>query len=664
MSEVLNTALDLAKCGLPLIPVRRKLRSGKWRKVPVFGDWQSRASNDAATIGQWFDLNFPQPDVGLALLTGSRSGLILLDVDSPAGHGTDGFKSLKELRARTGLSLDRVPGWITQSNGNGFLFRLKPGQKITSSAGLLGSGIDIKGEGGFAVLPPSRLDLLRPAYQWLNGLRPADAPTLPSELADLLTRRKSKAGRTLDELAETIRTAPPGKAHDTIVAATWEAAGLLLDGKVPLGDVLTVLSSAAIDRGHDRLEVEEALDGAKSKRGAGREGTGRGAAVVAKPVIAEIEAWPEPVDGSAVLDKAVALLARYVIMTAEQKTVTALWALHTHLADAAFHSPRLNIFSPSKRCGKSTLRRILAGMVAKPMLGENISAAVIYHLAEASRPTFLFDEIQALLDHGNHDRPALLSLMCSGFERTGATWRMSGEGAAMTPRQFHTFSPMLLAGIGRLGGSLGDRCIPVQLRRRAKGEAVAVFDFDSDQAGLAEVGRKFARWSYDNGDAVKAAQLDRTAFPSIWDDRQNDCARPLLKIAEVAGGAWPDNIRDALTALWREASPADAGEDDNLSVHLLADIREVFDTLYPEDRRADAAAPKSDAVIASARLTDLLVAAPEKPWAAFGRSQKPLTQYRLASFLRPYGIKPQLVGRERLSGYRWRQFAETWERYT
>ncbi|MDQ6437179.1 DUF3631 domain-containing protein [Mesorhizobium sp. LHD-90] len=665
-SEVLDAALDLAASGFPLIPVRRKMRSGKWRKVPVFGAWQDAASIDPETITRWFNLNYPQPDVGVAVLTGSRSGLLLLDVDSPAGHpGVDGFKSLKLLKAKTGLTLERVPGWLTQSNGNGFIFRLKPGQKITSSAGVLGSGLDVKGEGSFAVLPPSRLDMTRPPYQWLNGLRLADAPPLPEELADLLTRRRSKASRTLDDLAEKIRTAATGTAHDAIVSATWEAAGLIRDGKLSLGDVLTVLSPAAIERGHDKLEVEEALDGATAKRGRGKGGeTRRAAAAAAAAAIADTEPWPEAVDGGAALDEAIAVLARHVVMTEEQRAVTVLWVLHTHLAGAFFHSPRLNVFSPTKRCGKSTLRRIVAGMVAKPMLGENVSAAVIYHLAELSRPSFLFDEVQSLLDRRNSDRPALLSLMCSGYERTGATWRMTGEGSAMVPRQFRTYAPMLLAGIGRIGGSLGDRCIPIQLRRKTKADAVETFDFDSSQAGLVDIGRKLARWAQDNSDAVQAARLDSTVFPSAFDDRQCDCARPLFKIAAVLGGAWPDGIRAALAAVWRDAVPAGAEEDDNLSIALLTDIREVFDGLYLEHQREAALAPKSDATITSSRLVDLLISAAEKPWAAFGRAQRPLTQYKLANMLRSFGVRPQLVGRERAGGYRWRQFAEVWERYS
>ena len=232
----------------------------------------------------------------------------------------------------------------------------------------------------------------------------------------------------------------------------------------------------------DRLDVENSIESALAKL---REKPTR-----EKPAeIDDTEPWGEEVDGGQALNEAIDTLRRHVILTQAQRMVAVVWALHTHLVDAGFHSPRLNLFSPMKRCGKSTLRRILAGFVARPVLGENLSPAVIYHVADAHRPTFLFDEIHLLLSHRNHDRPTLYSLMSAGYERTGTTWRMQGEGSAMTAKAFRTYSPMLLAGIGRIGGSLGDRCIPIQLKRKLKNEAVELFDFDADQAGLVDVGR-------------------------------------------------------------------------------------------------------------------------------------------------------------------------------
>ena len=312
------------------------------------------------------------------------------------------------------------------------------------------------------------------------------------------------------------------------------------------------------------------------------------------------------------------------------------------------------------------MKRLVAGMVTKPVYGENVSPAVIYHIADACMPTFLFDEVHLLLAHRNNDRPALYSLMNAGFERTGATWRMQGEGTAMAPKQFHVFAPMLIAGLGRIGGSLGDRSIPVQLKRKTQDEPVEVFDFEADQAGLVETSRKFARWAQDNADAVRAVRFDRKDFPASWDDRQCDCARPLLKIASVLGEAWFEAVRNALSEVWRTAAAADFEEDDNQGAALLADIEAVFKDLYrAEDQREEALrrAGTDPAWIGSARLVELLVQDELKPWAAMGRMQRPITQNKLARMLRSYTIAPQLVGPNRVSGYLWRQFIDAWRRY-
>jgi hypothetical protein len=237
----------------------------------------------------------------------------------------------------------------------------------------------------------------------------------------------------------------------------------------------------------------------------------------------------------------------------------------------------------------------------------------------------------------------------------------------MVPKQFRVFAPMMIAGIGRIGGSLGDRSIPVQLKRKISDEAVEVFDFETDQAELVEVARKFARWAQDNADAVRAAKLDRKDFPASWDDRQCDCARPLLKIAIVLGEAWFELVRDSLAEVWRTAAAADFEEDDNQGAALLADIEAVFNDLYrADDQRQEALrrAGRDAAWIGSARLVELLIEDELKPWAAMGRMQRPLTQNKLARMLRSYNIAPQQVGHNRVSGYLWRQFVDAWRRYT
>ena len=55
----------------------------------------------------------------------------------------------------------------------------------------------------------------------------------------------------------------------------------------------------------------------------------------------EPEPWPEPVDGAELIAGLVEQIARYVILSEHAALAVALWILHAHALDSAFHSPRL-----------------------------------------------------------------------------------------------------------------------------------------------------------------------------------------------------------------------------------------------------------------------------------------------------------------------------------
>ncbi len=112
----------------------------------------------------------PQANIGAA--TGSRSGFWVLDVDLP-----DGPESLAALEAEHGS----LPATIEASTprGDRHLYWRWPGDgpEIRNSAGRIGTGLDVRGEGGQVVLPPSVLADGR-RYRWVKNGASAfvDAP--------------------------------------------------------------------------------------------------------------------------------------------------------------------------------------------------------------------------------------------------------------------------------------------------------------------------------------------------------------------------------------------------------------------------------------------------------------------------------------------------------
>lgn len=127
-------------------------------KHPLINGGCHAATTDPQTIEQWWRTH-PAANIGIA--TGKVSGLIVVDVD--AGEGKTGFESLAALEQRHA----ELPESLRVRTGSGGLhiYLAAPQVEIRNSAGYLASNIDIRGEGGLVVAPPSR-HLSGNLYSW------------------------------------------------------------------------------------------------------------------------------------------------------------------------------------------------------------------------------------------------------------------------------------------------------------------------------------------------------------------------------------------------------------------------------------------------------------------------------------------------------------------
>ncbi len=103
-------------------------------------------TSDFNLVRQWFG----NRAWNLGIVTGRRSNLIVLDVDPRDG----GEESLAILEKEHG-SLPPTIRFLTGGGGQHILFR-HPGGIVPNSASKIGNGLDIRGEGGFVVAPPSQ----------------------------------------------------------------------------------------------------------------------------------------------------------------------------------------------------------------------------------------------------------------------------------------------------------------------------------------------------------------------------------------------------------------------------------------------------------------------------------------------------------------------------
>jgi hypothetical protein len=123
-------------------------------------------------------------DANIGLVTGAMSGVFVLETDTPEGHAADGAASLAALVAEHG-DLPPTRQAISPSGSVHYYFQ-HPGVHVKNSVSVIGVGIDIRGDGGMCVAPPSAVPPReatadKPAraggvYRWLNDFVPAPAP--------------------------------------------------------------------------------------------------------------------------------------------------------------------------------------------------------------------------------------------------------------------------------------------------------------------------------------------------------------------------------------------------------------------------------------------------------------------------------------------------------
>jgi hypothetical protein len=177
----LRAALTYARRGVPVFPLhsvdeRGRCSCGKPSgckpgKHPIgklVPNGHKNATTDPRRIQLWWK-RWPEANIGIP--TGEASGLLVLDMD-PDKWGAGTLDALTEEHGEP-------PATTTVRSGGGglhYYFRYPAGETIRNSAGeagKLGMGLDVRGEGGYVVAPPSRTT---GAYETLEKVPLADPP--------------------------------------------------------------------------------------------------------------------------------------------------------------------------------------------------------------------------------------------------------------------------------------------------------------------------------------------------------------------------------------------------------------------------------------------------------------------------------------------------------
>lgn len=214
------------------------------------------ASTDLAVVGRWWR---QWPEANIAVRTGGSpegAGVVVLDVD-PA-HGGD--RALAELVEMHGP----LPETLAAATGGGgrHLWFAHPGGTVPNSAGRVGDGLDVRGDGGYVLVSPSRHISggryrwveapLAPMPAWLLTLARPPAP-VPRPQPPAPRQADAWARAALAEEVAAVRGSTEGTRNHALNRAAFSLGQLVAGGHLDVDEVTAQLTAAATGAGlHER----------------------------------------------------------------------------------------------------------------------------------------------------------------------------------------------------------------------------------------------------------------------------------------------------------------------------------------------------------------------------------------------------------------------------
>ena len=260
-------ALGLARRGWPVLPCHHPTGGGcscghadctSPGKHPRLRHGLHEATTDPATIRRWWRT---WPEANIAVRTGATpagAGVVVIDVD-PHHGGEDSLTALEQ----THEGLPRTLEVTTGGGGRHLWFAHPGGGSVPNSAGRLGPGIDVRGDGGYVLVSPSRhhsggryrwhyapLALLP---DWLHRLcLPRASPSIP---APAPIHADAWAQAALDNELGAVRAGTEGVRNHTLNRAAFALGQMIAGGHLDEPHVTDQLLAAATTCGLTEREA-------------------------------------------------------------------------------------------------------------------------------------------------------------------------------------------------------------------------------------------------------------------------------------------------------------------------------------------------------------------------------------------------------------------------
>ena len=263
--NTLSAALKLAADGIPVFPC-------KLDKKPHIAGGFKNATRDESQIRSWWK-QWPQAMIGMP--TGPGSGVLVVDIDTAKdGETKDGYASLAKLTAQYG-SLPATRKHSTAGGGQHLIFKYPTGREVRNSTSKIAPGIDVRGEGGYIIMPPSA-NVEGKAYSVEDASLIADAPAW---LLDLVALPKTAPGKmdperglrhdgqlppyvrtAIEREISNLASAPEGTRNDTLNKKAFALGQWVDGGYLPEDEAWNMLMPVALSIGLDEDESLKTIE--------------------------------------------------------------------------------------------------------------------------------------------------------------------------------------------------------------------------------------------------------------------------------------------------------------------------------------------------------------------------------------------------------------------
>jgi hypothetical protein len=282
---MIDAALAYAARGWHVFPCRPR------GKTPLTAHGVKDATDDLEQVSAWWTAT---PDANIGIATGQKSGLVVIDLDGEhaedaygllvAEHGPPGggWQHRRRRGTLTRVHLDGVgpTDGATVRTGSGWhLYLAVTTDRLTvrNSASKLAPGIDIRGDGGYVIAPPSvhpsgrryvwrdpvppdgGLPVLAPAWVRLLMPNPAVATKRRQAAADAAGGGTPYGLAALNGECDAVRTTGEGGRNHRLNEAAFAAGTLIASGDLEQDHAIDQLTAAAEDAGLPQREADKTI---------------------------------------------------------------------------------------------------------------------------------------------------------------------------------------------------------------------------------------------------------------------------------------------------------------------------------------------------------------------------------------------------------------------